>query len=318
MQVTIDCIYKYDLHMKTILSFLIFSVFTLSHEVSGTVDPYQYFDSNGVKIAYRVFGTGSPLFLLNGGPGRSSDTFADLAESLQKKTNRQVIIFDQRGTGRSVVSPLDETTISLDLMVEDFEALRKHLGFNKISILGHSFGGMYAMSYAVRYSANVESIVLSCSAGVDLTWKEYVQENILSRLSKEAREQYEYWTSPAQEAADLAKAQIEALKLIAPVYVYNQKFVPQIVSSLSNYNTPGLNSLVWKTMKNYDLKLPLKQLHVPVLIIDGRQDFLGEAVPIAIHQTIPNSRLEFLNECSHYPWLDTPVKYFELIADFLK
>lgn len=302
--------------MKTIIGLFILFISALSH--AKTSDPYQYFNNNGVKIAYRVFGSGAPLFLLNGGPGRSSDSFTELAETLQKKTGKQIIIFDQRGTGRSALPVLDETTISLDLMVDDLEGLRKHLGFNKISILGHSFGGMYAMSYAARYSQNIESMILSCSGGVDLSWREYVQENILSRLSKEAREKYEYWTSPEQQALDPVKADYEALKLIVPAYVYNQKFVPQLIHDLSNYNTPNLNGLVWKTMQNYDLKGKFKSVQFPTLIIDGRQDFIGEAVPILIHQTIPNSRLEFLNECSHYPWLDTPDKYFALIADFLK
>src|SRR5262249_40047763 len=99
----------------------------------------------------------------------------------------------------------------------------------------------------------------------------------------------------------------------------HQKFVPQLEQALVNLNyyTPQINQLVWKSMANYDLKQALKTLKVPTLIIDGRQDFLGEAVPIVIHDAISDSRLEFLDECSHYPWLDSPKKYFSLITIFL-
>jgi proline iminopeptidase len=309
----------FNVLMKTTLIFLMALWSVTSSKAFGSSDDYQYFNNSGVKIAYRVFGSGAPLVVLNGGPGRSSDTFTELAETLQAKTHRQVIIFDQRGTGRSKLPVLDESTVSLDLMVGDLEALRKHLGFSKISILGHSFGGMYAMTYASRYPDNVESLILSCSGGIDLSWKDYAQHNMLSRLNQKARLKYKFWTSPEQEAKDPIRAGMESFRLLIPSYIYHQKFIPRLERDLLNpkFETEGLNELVWKTMENYDLKDALKVFLAPTLIIDGRQDILGEAVPIKIHDTISNSKLEFLDECSHYPWLDSPEKYFSLIKDFL-
>lgn len=295
----------------------------LMHGVSASTaqastDPYEYFDNNGVRIAYRVFGSGSPLIVLNGGPGRSSDTFTDLAQTLSLK-NRRVILFDQRGTGRSKLPVADESTVSLNLMVGDLEALRKHLQYEKISLLGHSFGGMYAMAYASQYPEHIKSLILSASGGVDLSWKEYAFHNMLSRLDQAARQKYEFWTSPEQVQADPIKASLEALRVLVPTYIYHQKFVPVLEKALVNldYYTPAIGELVWKSMENYNLKGALKILSAPTLIIDGRQDTIGEAVPIAIHGEIPNSRLEFIDECSHYPWLDGPEKYFSLIDGFL-
>ena len=74
-----------------------------------------------------------------------------------------MILFDQRATGRSRFATVDESTVTLDLMVDDLEALRASLGFEKIAIFGHSFGGMYAMAYAAKYPARVEWLALSCS-----------------------------------------------------------------------------------------------------------------------------------------------------------
>src|SRR4051812_16396814 len=114
--------------MKIFLSFALFLVSLASQaSTAAAADPYEYFDSNGVTIAYRTFGVGSPLFLLNGGPGRSSDTFTHLAEMLSAGNHRQVVIFDQRGTGRSKLPVLNEQTVSLNLMIGDLEALRVHL-----------------------------------------------------------------------------------------------------------------------------------------------------------------------------------------------
>ncbi len=291
---------------------------TLAASASPNSDPYQYFDNGDVKIAYRVFGTGAPLFLLNGGPGRSSDTFTELAQILSSK-NRSVIIFDQRGTGRSKLKVADETTITLDLMVGDLEALRKYLHFNKVDILGHSFGGMYAMAYAVQYPQNIRALILSASGGVDLSWQDYSYHNMLSRLTQKSRNKIAFWTSPEQQKKDPTRSFLESTRLLVPAYIYHQKFVPKLVHDLANlnYSNPDINNLVWKSMEKYDLKGAFKNFQAPTLIIDGRQDILGEAVPIGIHNEIPNSRLELLDECSHYPWLDSPDKYFSLINDFL-
>lgn len=295
-------------------------VFSLvSQNIFASSDHYQYFDSDGVKIAYRVFGVGTPLIVLNGGPGRSSDSFTYLAERLNEHTQRQIILFDQRGTGRSKLAELNDQTVRLDLMVQDLENLRKHLGINKISLLGHSFGGMYAMAYAAQFPAHVEHLILSCSGGIDLSWQSYVHHNMLSRLTKEAREKYVFWTSPEQSKKDPIKSKLEALRLLVPAYIYRQEFVPQLEKDLLNlsYYTPEINGLVWKSMHDYDLKDSLKVFPGPALVIAGRQDILGEAIPLSIHQTIAQSKLEFLDECVHYPWLDRPDAYFALIRDFL-
>jgi len=305
--------------MKTIIGVLVLFWSFVGHAAEA-IDGYQYFTHDGVRIAYRIFGSGAPLFLLNGGPGRSSDTFVPLARRLQAETHRQIIVFDQRGTGRSKLSEMNEKTVSLELMVSDLEALREHLGLAKISLMGHSFGGMYAMAYAVQYPGKIEALILSCSGGMDLSWQQYTQHNMLSRLTEKARQRYAYWTSEEQEKKDPIRASREATKLLVPAYIYRQKFVPRLMKDLTNpkYGNSQINKLVWLSMRDYDLKEPLKSLQVPTLILGGRQDILGEQVPISIHQTIAHSRLELIDECSHYPWLDSPERYFELIRGFLK
>jgi proline iminopeptidase len=301
--------------MKIFLGIIIFlSCISLR---AATSTSYRYFDSNGLKIAYREFGTGIPLVVLNGGPGRSSVSFTDLALKLSQKYH--VILFDQRGTGHSKLPALNETTITLDLMIGDLEALRKFLKYEKINILGHSFGGMYAMAYAAQYPYNVNALILSASGGVDLSWHDYVSHNMLSRLNQKSRQKYEYWTNPKVEKKNPVRADQEATRLLASAYVYNQKFAEEIATSLTDLKlyTPAINNLVWKSMEKFDLKGSFKNFLAPTLILAGRQDILGEAVPITIHNEIINSRLEFIDECSHYPWLDRPDAYFRLIDDFL-
>jgi proline iminopeptidase len=108
----------------------------------------------------------------------------------------------------------------------------------------------------------------------------------------------------------------EATKIVAPTYVYHPEFAQRITHDLTHYNAPGINQLVWQSMSNYDLRGAFAGFAVPTLVIDGRQDILGEQVPISIHTAIPGSQLELIDECAHYPWLDQPDKYFSLVRKF--
>ena len=273
---------------------------------------------DGGVIAYRSFGSGAPLFVLNGGPGRSSDTFVDLSQKLASRLARRVILFDQRGTGRSHFDRVDESTVTLDLMVDDLEALRARLGFEKIAIFGHSFGGMYAMAYAAKHPERVEWLALSCSGGVDLSWQSYAQHNMLSRLTLEERQRYVYWTSEAQTQLDPEKADREATRVLVPAYLYRREFVPQIERDLTRFGSSVINQLVWKSMAGLDLRSPLKRVQARALVMDCRQDILGEEVPMKIRDAIPHAELTFLDECGHYPFIEAPEAYFARIEAFAR
>lgn len=299
---------------------IIFTLILLSLPIFSWAGDYQYAKNNEVRIAYRVFGKGLPLVVLNGGPGRSSDTFIELAEKLSS-FGFQVILFDQRGTGKSNLPSVDESTVTLDLMVSDLEALRKELRFTKLALLGHSFGGMYAMAYASKYPEHIESIILSASGGMNTNDMIPVEDNIKSKLSESDLKKYKFWMAPEQRKKDSVQAKLEILKITAPIYVYKKEHVKKITENLTNLNfyNPQINQLVWKSMENnkYNVTNSFKNFKSKTLIIDGDKDFLGKEIPEKIHKNIPNSQLKILKNCSHYPWLDTPNEYYSLIKNFL-
>ncbi|GAB1856038.1 hypothetical protein MHTCC0001_08730 [Flavobacteriaceae bacterium MHTCC 0001] len=62
----------------------------------------------------------------------------------------------------------------------------------------------------------------------------------------------------------------------------------------------------------------MSKFNSPVLIIQGRQDLVGSETAYKAHNTFPNSKLVFLNECGHYGWLEQEEKYINEILSFIK
>lgn len=111
---------------------------------------------DGTELAYREYGQGEPLICLPGGPMRDS---AYLGELGGLSAHRRLIVLDLRGTGRSAV-PEDPATYRCDRLVDDVEALRAHLGLDRMDLLGHSAGANLAVMYAARHPGHVARLVL--------------------------------------------------------------------------------------------------------------------------------------------------------------
>src|ERR1700757_3873384 len=108
-------------------------------------------------IYYKIFGRGKPLVVVHGGPGASHDYFLPYLWPLAR-TNRLVFI-DERGSGET--EKLEEPKgYTVQNMVEDLEAVRRALGLGRISLLGHSYGGVLAQAYAFKYQSNLTHLIL--------------------------------------------------------------------------------------------------------------------------------------------------------------
>ncbi len=268
---------------------------------------------NNVATYYRTFGAGKPILIINGGPGMNSNGFAGLAQKLSKKN--KTIIYDQRGTGRSEVSQLDSATITIDLMIEDIECLRKELKIKKWFVLGHSFGGMLASYYATKYPQSIDGIILSSSGGIDLELLDYVSTNINSASNADS---VDYWTNKISNGDTSHFAKLQRGKYLAPAYVFNKKHIPVIAERLTQ-GKPQLNGLLWTDMaaKNFDCAADLKDFKKPVLIIQGKQDIIEERTAIKAQKAFQNSKLVIMDNCKHYGWLDAEELYFKEINTFL-
>lgn len=209
--------------------FFFWVIIILSVELYAQKEGYA--ESIGVKIYYRTFGKGIPILIINGGPGLNSDGFEDLAKTLS--VYNQTIIYDQRGTGKSVMQKIDSSTITMQLMAEDMENLRKQLNIQKWIILGHSFGGMLASYYATIHPEIIISMVLSSSGGIDLELLSYASNSVNSKLTKEQLDSVNYWSQKINEGDTTYFARWQRAKALANAYVYDKKYVPVIAARLT-------------------------------------------------------------------------------------
>src|SRR5690349_5194367 len=116
-----------------------------------------YAPVNNLALYYREIGEGPPMVLLHGGP--DFDHTYLLPDMDRLADAYHLIYYDQRGRGLSVGddSILD---ISIESEMQDLEELQNHLQLEMITVLGHSWGGQLALSYAMSHPERVSNIIL--------------------------------------------------------------------------------------------------------------------------------------------------------------
>lgn len=268
----------------------------------------------GGVIHTEVFGEGTPILIINGGPGMSSEGFRSLASKIAK-TNT-AIIFDQRGTGKSRFEKINPSTITMDHMVDDIEAIREFMNIKEWIVLGHSFGGMLGSYYTGKHPDKVSGLILSSSGGVDMELFESL--NITSRLSAENQDSLRYWNRRISNGDTSFKARLKRGLFLAPAYLHDQEYVPAIAQRLTQGNMI-INGLVYQDMQRigFDCKPSLSNFRKPVLIIQGAYDIIPEHISQKSADLFANSKLVILKNSGHYGWLEEADLFFEELIEFL-
>ncbi len=266
-------------------------------------------------IHLKTYGKGTPILIINGGPGMNSNGFKTLAKAIGK--SNKAIIYDQRGTGQSKALDINANTITMDLMVDDIEAIRNHLKIDKWVLLGHSFGGMLASYYTSKYPNRIKGLILSSSGGINLDL--FSRLNITARLTKTERDSLSYWNTIISKGDTTYHARLQRGTYLAPAYLYNKAHIPIIAERLTQVNFT-VNRLVYQDMRTigFDCSEALKTVKTPVLIIQGKEDLIDKKTAETALNVFENSTLVILEKCGHYGWLDQPKAYFKTINNYLK
>lgn len=270
------------------------------------------------NIHYKSFGKGTPILIINGGPGLDCAGFEPIASEFAER-GFQVIIFDQSGTGKSSVSEKNAQTIALSVIVEDMETLRQHLQLEKWTLMGQSFGGMVAAAYAKQYPKRIQSLIFSSSAGLNLDFLEEFETQLHKQLTPSQIDSLQLLNTAIDNGDTSAETLLSYSEILAKAYVFNKDKSASIAKRLLQVDY-SIHTLIMDNLKTqkFDLSNSFTNFHEPVLILQGLHDVISEQTARKIATAFPNSKLVLLEKCGHYPWLDSPEKFWKTIHSFLQ
>ena len=281
----------------------------VSLAITLSVSAATFKSHDGAVLHYDVIGKGKPVVLLSGGPGFSPDYLRPIAKKLGDRY--QFVLLHQRGTGKSK----DAGDLLFVNLIGDLESLRKELGQEKLTLAGHSFGGILSMMYAREHPDRVAALALINSGGPTLKSVAKFNANLESRISPEEKKIVAEWTGKVEEQR--SKAVFEITKAKAAAYFADRAKAKLLIDDLTEESFR--DEMFWAIvpqMMNLDIREGLDKVKAPVLVLHGKQDPLETAEEV--HETFPGSRLELLDNAGHFPWLEQPETFYRALDDFLK
>lgn len=312
--------------IKTLLLFLLPAVIAAQGFPDSQTDG-KYYTVNGAKLWTVSFGKGEPLFFIAGGPGGSHYGLRSF-DSLS--TTNTLVYFDALGRGKSDLAK-DVREYSLDRDIEDLEGLRKAMGFDKISVLGHSYGGVVAQGYAVKYPEHVSHLILANTFHSFVMWQAN-DDNSNHEIMINYPEVWDTLMKIRERGAVSSDPEHQKIYARVPygfLYAYNpdnfrsrgRKPYPNNFNSAVYYQMVGKDGdfIVGSDIGNFDYRTKLKDLKMPVLIIGGRYDRV--AVPymmVKYKEYCPQAQFMMFEHSGHNPQVEEPQKEFALIRAFLQ
>ncbi|PWR12353.1 alpha/beta hydrolase [Micromonospora acroterricola] len=271
---------------------------------------------DGTTLAYRLLGGGEPLVCLPGGPMRDSAYLGDLGGLGAYRT---LVVLDSRGTGRSAV-PGDVSTYRCDRLVDDVEALRRHLDLDRLDLLGHSAGTNVALQYATRHPERVGrlALVTPSTRAVGLAATAALREEVTRVRAGEP------WYPEAVAALDSmvsGRATDDAWQAIAPFFYGRWDAVAQAHQAAE----PGQRNQEAARMFGADgafdpaaTRAALAARRGPVLLLAGEVDLGAPPGLVAqLGELMPGADLVVQPGAGHYPWLDDADRFTATLAAFL-
>jgi proline iminopeptidase len=274
---------------------------------------------DGGTIWYRVVGTGSgtPVILLHGGPGYSSYYLKSL-EGLGD--DRLVVRYDQLGSGKSD-HITDTTKFNIPHFVADLEALRAHLGLDRVHLYGHSWGTILALEYYRAHPEHVASLTLA-SAALDIPgWQRNARE-LLTTLPDSMQEA----VRKREADGDFGAADYQAaLGAFYGQYVWRHPVEADLDSTMSSVNEAIYNYMqgpseftITGTLKDYDATPFLKDVKVPVLYTVGEFDEANPDIVRHFASLTPDARVVVIPGAAHITAWDNPQANIEAVRTFLR
>jgi proline iminopeptidase len=257
-----------------------------------------------------------PLLLLHGGPAASHDYL--LPQMLALAEEHRLVTYDQRGGGRSRHDD-DRAVIGWRDQVADVARVAAELRVEPLAMLGYSWGGLLAMLYATEAADGRVAPPPAKLALVDP-----------APITRDARLEFERELARRQASPAIAEARAElqrsglrerdadayrqrAFELSVAGYFAD----PARAADLTPFRVMGrVQQSIWDSLGDYDLTDALSRVHVPALVVHGRQDPIPLASSEAAARALGTTCV-VIDNAGHVPYVEQPDELFALLRGFL-
>ena len=275
------------------------------------------------RVWYRSVGGGAeheniPLLTLHGGPGIPHDYISDMA-ALASDT-RRVIFYDQLGCGRSD-QPHNRALWTIERTVAEIGTVRAALGLDRVHLWGQSFGGLFALEYALRQPQGLVSLILASSTSSIPLWKAEA-----NRLREELPPEVQATLLAHERAGTFDDPEyLRATQVFYDRHVIRLKPIPEHVQRAMDQagevyltmNGPT-EFLVIGTIKDWDRTDRLSEIHVPTLITSGRYDESTPVLNEVLHNGIAGSQWVLFEHSSHMAHVEERELYLSTVKALLE
>jgi proline iminopeptidase len=276
------------------------------------------------RLFVRDLGSGHPVIVLHGGPDFDHAYLVPELDGLGEQY--RLVCYDQRGRGRSWSGEGPES-VTIDSEVEDLDRVRARTGSTTVALLGHSWGGLLAMEYAIRHPARVSHLILMNTAPASHRDMLALRREWTSRRGPEQSERItELASDPAYLSGDI-EADAAYYRIHFGSTIRRRDQLDEVVRRLRLGFTPegivaaraiegALYAQTWSA-EDYDLIPELRTLRIPTLVIRGEDEFIPIEGVRRIADAIAGSRFVEISGSGHFAYLEQPTLVCSTIADFL-
>ena len=271
----------------------------------------MYTQIKGNEIFTLTQGHGRPMLLMHGGPGLDHTYLRPWLDPLGK--HAQLTYYDQLGNGRST-RPESYEGISFATLVDEADALRATLGYERIILFGHSFGGALALEYALRYGKHLDGLIL-CDTVPVLDYQANPQNH-------GTPEQVQAMVDGMSDPTALAEDHIwrQAWMKILPLYfhAYDQE-IGAAMDEAMQYSGKAFLHGNTRCLPTFNVLHRLSEISVPTLVMVGRHDWITPPTMGAerIHAALPGSKLVIFEQSAHFPFIEEQDTFIATVSAWM-
>ena len=266
------------------------------------------------------------VLLLHGGPGATHEYY-EAFDSYLPKEGIEFYYYDQLGSAYSD-QPKDDSLWDLPRFVEEVEQVRTALGLTRDNfyLLGHSWGGMLAMEYALKYQQNLKGLVISNMMASIPEYVHYAETTLMPAMDQKALAEIK----KIEAAKDYKNPRY--MQLLIPNF-YEQHILrmpaaqwPDPVNRAFGHINESIYVLMQGPsemsasgrLEKWDRTADLSNIAVPTLVVGAGYDTMDPKHMEMIAKTVKKGRYLYCPNGSHMAMYDDQKAYFSGLVQYIR